>query len=106
MPSIALETPKQFDAIRQLTVEAFAASEFAHNGEADLIDRLRENCPECVSFVAMETEQVVGHILFAPVVVRCGEREIAGMGLGRCRSCLAFNGVGLARSWWQRDWMS
>lgn len=81
-----IEIRKELDsdaaAIRALTVEAFAHSEFGHSGEADLIEILRQNCLQVSSFVATKNDQLVGHIMFSPVVIRFGDREIQGMGLG------------------------
>ena len=48
--------------------------------EADLVERLQHACPDTLSLVA-EDEQIVGHILFTPVVIEHGDRSIAGMGL-------------------------
>jgi putative acetyltransferase len=48
--------------------------------EADLVERLRQACPDSLSLVA-EGDGIIGHILFTPVVVECGERRVSGMGL-------------------------
>lgn len=78
---IRQETPHDRDAIRRVTIDAFSHCEFGHNGEADLIDQLRENCPEILSLVSATDEDVVGHILFSPVTVRSGGDVHQGMGL-------------------------
>jgi putative acetyltransferase len=49
--------------------------------EADLVDRLRSSCRESLSLVAMEDEELVGHILFTPVVIETAEGTIHGYGL-------------------------
>jgi putative acetyltransferase len=64
------ETPEHFDAVRQLTIEAFAASTLGHHGEADLIGALRQRCEHTLSLFAMEDERVVGHILFSQAEIR------------------------------------
>ena len=46
MVTIRSETPEDIDAIRKLNETAFGQS-----AEADIVDRLRENCPEVVSLV-------------------------------------------------------
>lgn len=75
------ELPADTDSIRDCTVYAFANSELGHNGEAELIERLRAECPEQVSLVAELNGKIVGHILFTPAVIR-GTTELAtGMGL-------------------------
>lgn len=70
-PSVIIpETPEHFGAVRQLTIEAFAASTFGHHGEADIIDALRERCEHTLSLVAIEDQSVVGHILFSRAEIR------------------------------------
>lgn len=81
MIEITPETASHSDAVRQLTIEAFAASEFGHQGEADLIDHIRNRCKSCVSLVALAENQVVGHILFSPASLQIGSHEILGLGL-------------------------
>ena len=49
--------------------------------EADLVDRLRQNCPESLSLVAVDQGRVVGHVLFTPVTLTGGGQSVAGMGL-------------------------
>jgi putative acetyltransferase len=70
------------DAIRDLTAQAFAGCELGHHGEAELIDRLRASCADMFSLVAEIDDQLVGHILFTPVVIECGKQQWHGMGLG------------------------
>lgn len=75
------EIDEDQEAIRNLIAESFAASEFGHNGEADLVDQLRCNCPNIVSLVAVENETIVGQILFSPVQFLGQSGNINGMGL-------------------------
>lgn len=56
-------------------------SAFGQPAEPDLVDVLRRSCPEGVSLVAVQGEEIVGHILFTPVVIKTKEQEIWGMGL-------------------------
>lgn len=46
---------------------------FGRDGEADLVDALRESGEFLVSLVACDGDEIVGHVLFSPVSV--GERE-------------------------------
>jgi predicted N-acetyltransferase YhbS len=78
--SIRNETHDDHEAIRTLTIAAFANSELGHNGEADLVVALRAS-PNLLSLVACSDEGIVGHILFTPVTIRTPQREIHGMGL-------------------------
>lgn len=49
--------------------------------EADLVDRLRRNCPDALSLVASVDGRVVGHILFTPVVIEHTPQAIVGAAL-------------------------
>ena len=74
------ETPDDYDAVRNVTVVAFANSEFGHNGEADLVDNIREN-QECVSLVACQGDDIVGHVMFSAARIETADDQIFGMGL-------------------------
>lgn len=74
--------PRDQAAIQRVTSEAFAHSEFGHNGEAELVDRLRKNCERVVSLVALAEGEIVGHVLFTPAEIRTAERHGQGWGLG------------------------
>ncbi len=57
------EENKDRGAVHQLNMAAF------DNGpEATLVDKLRASCKDYLSFVAVEGDAVVGHILFTPVM--------------------------------------
>lgn len=75
MIRIRSEKPDDVRRVRRITELAFGQPL-----EADLVDRLRESCPEALSLVA-EDDAVVGHILFTPVVVESEARRVVGMGL-------------------------
>lgn len=60
------------DAIRHLNMEAFGQPQ-----EAQLVDALRNNCSDLLSLVAVDGEDIVGHILFSPAVLG----DVEGMGL-------------------------
>jgi len=54
---------------------------FGQTVEADVVDTLRQTCPEGVSLVALHDGNVVGHILFTPAVIAAKEKKVLGMGL-------------------------
>ncbi len=60
---VRLEKPEDIAAVRQVNVAAFG-----RDGEADLVDKLR-GIAGTYSFVAVVSEQVVGHIFFSPVTI-------------------------------------
>jgi putative acetyltransferase len=73
--TIRLERPEDVLQIRNVNELAFEQP-----AEADLVDRLRQGCPDFLSLVA-EDDGVVGHILFTPVVIESAGRQVHGMGL-------------------------
>lgn len=85
------ETPADEEAIH-----AVNASAFRTEGEAKVVDRLREVCNPFVSLVAEMDEQVVGHILFTPVTLKTTEcRTVQGMGLAPLAVLPAYQGRGI-----------
>jgi putative acetyltransferase len=67
------ECPADFDAIRHVNRRAFGKDQ-----EADLVDALRANDAVLLSLVATLDDQVVGHILYSPVML--GRTTGAGLG--------------------------
>jgi putative acetyltransferase len=63
-------------AIRALNEKAFGQP-----AEASIVDKLRENCLGLLSLVALEGDEVVGHILFSPARIEGSTKTIDGMGL-------------------------
>jgi putative acetyltransferase len=64
-------------AIRKINEQAFK-----QQGEANIVDEMRQCCPEKIALVACEGELIIGYILFTPVVIKTdNESEIKGMGL-------------------------
>jgi putative acetyltransferase len=76
MITIRLETSRDASQVRRVNELAFGQPL-----EADLVERLRQSCADSLSLVA-EDDDVVGHILFTPVIVENAERRLIGMGLG------------------------
>ena len=74
---IRAEIREDGPAIRSVNESAFGS---AH--EADLVDALREVASPFVSLVAVEGDQVVGHILFSPVSVETEGGGFCALGLG------------------------
>jgi putative acetyltransferase len=75
---IAIRAERSEDAARVRQINELA---FGQSAEADLVDKLRLSCPNALSLVADDDGDVVGHILFTPVVVESHERSVFGMGL-------------------------
>lgn len=64
------------DQIHKVNELAFGQAE-----EANIVDVLRETCPEGISLVAEVNNEIVGHILFTPAVIGSETDLIKGMGL-------------------------
>lgn len=76
MIQIRPEQIEEIAAIRRVNERAF-------NGpaEADLVERLREHDKVTLSLVAVRDDEIVGHILFSPVVIESPRQSIAAVGL-------------------------
>jgi putative acetyltransferase len=91
MISIRPEEPKDHAAVHAINLAAFEGGP-----EAVLVDALRSSCPDHLALVAEDGDQVVGHILFTPVMVENSDRVVEGMGLApmAVRSDRQQSGVG------------
>ena len=81
MVHVIEETPEHFASIRQLVTGAFAGTEFGHNGEADLVEKLRELDPSYIGLMAIDDSDVVGHVALSEAKLIRGDVEILGLGL-------------------------
>ncbi len=64
MFAVRHETPEDISAIRQVTEMAFNDTT-----TADLVDALRKNGHSVLSLVAIQDEDVIGHVMFSPVKI-------------------------------------
>ena len=69
------ERPADIPGIRAVNLAAFETG-----AEADLVDALREQADPIISLVADDGSAIVGHILFAPVILM-GHPELRIVGL-------------------------
>lgn len=76
MTTVRSENPADHEQVRRLNLAAFESAE-----EADIVDSLRLQADPIVSLVAVQDEQVVGHIMFSPMTLE-RSRELFLMGLG------------------------
>ena len=76
MIRIREEEPEDIPVIRDVNEQAFE-----QRLEADIVDKLRRNCQDILSLVAVVQNQIVGHILFSPVTIQNEETTLKGMGL-------------------------
>jgi putative acetyltransferase len=69
------EIPEDHDAIREVNRIAFGGNE-----EAGIVDRLRSAGVIVVSLVAIEDDEIVGHILFGELPIQCpGAGTLGGL---------------------------
>ena len=70
---VRFEQPGDKGQIREVHLQAFETE-----AEAHLVDALRDSGVELISLVAIENEQVIGHILFSPMQM---DAQVRIMGL-------------------------
>jgi len=70
------EHRQDIERIRGVNKRAFGQAQ-----EADLVDKLRQNCDNLLSLVAVMRNQIVGHILFSPAAIESRGRTSQGMAL-------------------------
>jgi predicted N-acetyltransferase YhbS len=74
------ERPDDHAAIRAVTIAAFGGSSYGHNGEAGIVETLREDDALTVSLVADAGGQIIGHVAFSPVAITTAEGDWYGLG--------------------------
>ena len=70
------ERSEDIEAVRMVNETAFGQP-----AEANIADKLRENCQDRLSLVATQNGAVVGHILFSPARIEEKGKTVQGMGL-------------------------
>jgi putative acetyltransferase len=75
--TIRPETPEDIPLIYQINHQAFA-----RDNEAELVERLRRENAITLSLVAVQDEQVVGHVLISPVTVHNEDSQWEAVALG------------------------
>jgi len=63
------------------SIHALNELAFGQPLEAEIVDKLRNNCDDLLSLVAEENEKIVGHIFFSPAEIEGPHGVIKGMGL-------------------------
>lgn len=70
------EREADYAAVRIVNDRAFGTPE-----EGQIIEKLRKECQETLSLVAVRDEKIVGHIFFSPVIIDNKDEQVTGMGL-------------------------
>jgi putative acetyltransferase len=91
MLEIRLESVGDEAAIRQVNEQAFA-----RQNEANLVDALRDAGEGIISLVAVQDEQILGHIMFSPVQIESTSKGIKNaVGLGPMAVLPTYQGQGI-----------
>ena len=98
MIRIREEEPEDIPVIRDVNEQAFE-----QRLEADIVDKLRRNCQDILSLVAVVQNQIVGHILFSPVTIQNEETTLKGMGLAPMSVLPEYQRQGIGT---EHDWRS
>jgi len=77
-------------AIRLVNERAFGQPQ-----EADLVENLRQSCPELISLVAIADGRLAGHILFSPATIDSPTGQVDGMGLAPLAVLPEYQGQGI-----------
>jgi len=72
--TIRAERPSDEVAVRSVNLAAFETAM-----EADLVDALRASARPYLAYVAIDADEIVGHVAFTPVTIEGG--QASGMGL-------------------------
>lgn len=90
------EQPADIEAIRAVVTAAFENMPFSDQKERAIVDGLRSSNAMTVSLVALENDEVVGHIAFSPVTIAGRKRDWYGLGPVAVRPDRQGRGVGQA----------
>lgn len=74
------ERPEDIDTITRLTEAAFANAEHSSHTEQFIVNALRRNVQLSVSLVAVDGDEIVGHVAVSPVSVSSGAAGWFGLG--------------------------
>ena len=88
------EIPRDEATIHKLTKVAFAPVEMSDGSEPNIIDTLRRDGDLVVSLVALDGEEIIGHVAFSPVTVSDGAGQWFGLGPISVRPDRQKSGVG------------
>ncbi len=90
------ETSRDIDVIRSITRAAFISVEHSNQTESAIIDALRESGALSISLVAVESNEVVGHVAFSPITIEGGRQGWLGLGPISVRPDKQKEGIGAA----------
>lgn len=77
---IRLEEPKDIPGIRDVVTAAFANASFSSHTEQLIVEALRQSGALSFSWIAEDTETIVGHVALSPVLISDGTLGWYGLG--------------------------
>jgi putative acetyltransferase len=78
--NVRQETPKDIEAINDVTVAAFLNAPHTDHTEQFIVRALREADALAISLVAERSGQIVGHVALSPVSISDGSHDWYGLG--------------------------
>ncbi|ASW07110.1 GNAT family N-acetyltransferase [Rhizobium sp. 11515TR] len=93
---IRAEEAKDIDAIHAITSAAFEGKNYSSGTEAAIIDALRMAGALTLSLVAVESDEIVGHVAFSPVTIESRAKKWFGLGPVSVRPDQQGKGIGKA----------
>ena len=94
--TIRNESSDDIDAITALTAAAFEHEEHSSHTESFIVNALRRNKQLTVSLVAVENDEIVGHVAISPVRISSGATGWYGLGPISVRPDRQNKGIGSA----------
>ena len=94
--TIRNESSEDIDAITALTVAAFEHEEHSSHTEQFIINALRRSKQLTISLVAIENDEIVGHVAISPVHISSGATGWYGLGPISVRPDRQNKGIGSA----------
>ena len=94
---IRQEIPDDYTSVIELTAKAFETMPFSEGDEDELVVRLR-NAPGFIpelSLVAELNNQVIGHILFTPIIINNCQQQFESLVLGPVSVLPEFQKMGI-----------
>jgi len=92
MLTIRQETPEDIAAIRYVNEQAFGQNE-----EAELVEKLRNRAALSLSLIAVQKNEIVGHIAFSPVVIESEYSSFEAIALAPMAVLPAYQQQGIGR---------
>jgi len=91
---IRQEQKHDYEAIKQVTADAFALMEHSNQTEPAIIAALRDAGALTISLVATDGDEIIGHVAFSPVTIDGEDHRWFGLGPVSVRPDLQGRGIG------------